>query len=92
MFNAEVIVAMKPSACGIEERLIEIIEKNGGNVEKNNEWQKKKIGTPIGEVEADYFQLIIKTDKATMKEIDEELKALRFEDKVINHLLLSRRN
>ena len=92
MFNAEIIVAMKPTACGIKERLIEIVENNGGYLKKEDGWQRKKLGTPLGEVEANFLQLIIKTDKATMKEIDDELKALRNEDEVINHLLLSKRN
>ena len=92
MFNAEIIVSMKPTACGIKERLIEIVENNGGYLKKEDGWQRIKLGTPLGEIEVNYLQLIIKTDRETMKEIDDELKALINKDEVINHLLLSKRN
>ncbi|MEJ2514675.1 MAG: 30S ribosomal protein S6 [Gammaproteobacteria bacterium] len=71
------------------ERYRGMIEGNGGHIHRQEDWGRRQLAFPIQKVhKAHYVLLNIECDKSAL---DELLGAFRFNDAVLRHLVISRK-
>ncbi|MCL5291814.1 MAG: 30S ribosomal protein S6 [Actinobacteria bacterium] len=69
-------------------RFSDVIEKNGGKVEKIDRWGKRKLTYPInGHADGYYAVLAFKGENATVEELD---RVLRIADEIVRHTIVRR--
>ena len=74
---------------GMVERYRAMIEGNGGKIHREEDWGRRQLAFPIAKIhKAHYILMNIECDKATL---DELLGAFRFNDAVLRHLVISRK-
>ncbi len=74
---------------GMVERYRAMIEGNGGKIHREEDWGRRQLAFPISKIhKAHYILLNIECDKGTL---DELLGAFRFNDAVLRHLVISRK-
>jgi len=74
---------------GMVERYRAMIEGNGGKIHREEDWGRRQLAFPISKIhKAHYILLNVECDKATL---DELLGAFRFNDAVLRHLVVSRK-
>jgi len=74
---------------GMVERYRAMIEGNGGKIHREEDWGRRQLAFPISKIhKAHYILLNVECDKATL---DELLGAFRFNDAVLRHLVVNRK-
>jgi small subunit ribosomal protein S6 len=74
---------------GMVERYRAMIEVNGGTIHREEDWGRRQLAFPIAKIhKAHYILLNIECDKPTL---DELLGAFRFNDAVLRHLVVNRK-
>lgn len=66
----------------------ELIEKNGGKVEKIDQWGKKRLAYDIRDLEEGYYVLIsFSANPPCVKELD---RVMRIKETVLRHMIISK--
>ncbi len=74
---------------GMVERYRAMIEGSGGHVHREEDWGRRQLAFPISKIhKAHYILLNIECDKSTL---DELLGSFRFNDAVLRHLVVNRK-
>ena len=72
------------------ERYRAMIEGSGGHVHREEDWGRRQLAFPISKIhKAHYILLNIECDKSTL---DELLGSFRFNDAVLRHLVVNRKD
>ena len=75
---------------GMVERYRAMIEGSGGHVHREEDWGRRQLAFPISKIhKAHYILLNIECDKGTL---DELLGSFRFNDAVLRHLVINRKD
>ena len=75
---------------GMVERYRAMIEGSGGHVHREEDWGRRQLAFPISKIhKAHYILLNIECDKSTL---DELLGSFRFNDAVLRHLVVNRKD
>lgn len=66
----------------------ELIEKNGGKIEKTDQWGKKRLAYDIRDLEEGYYVLItFSANSPCVKELD---RVMRIKESVLRHMIISK--
>ena len=69
-------------------KLIEIVSKNSGNVERIESWGKKRLAYEIGDMnEGDYVMFVLEGDRKTMKKVDKFCREAK-EPEILRHMII----
>lgn len=69
-------------------KLIEIVSKNSGNVERIESWGKKRLAYEIGDMnEGDYVMFVLEGDRKTMKKVDKFCRETK-EPEILRHMII----
>lgn len=64
----------------------ELIEKNGGKVEKTEQWGKKRLAYDIRDLEEGYYVLItFSAERTCVRELD---RVMRIREAVLRHMII----
>lgn len=69
-------------------RFSDVIEKNGGKVEKIDRWGKRKLAYPINGHAEGYYAII--TFKGENKTVDELDRVFKIADEIVRHMIVRR--
>ena len=91
MRHYEIVLLVHPDqseqVSAMVERYHSMIETAGGKVHRQEDWGRRILAFPIHKIlKAHYVLLNIETDRATLEEL---ISALRFNDAVLRHIVLS---
>lgn len=69
-------------------KIIEIVNKKGGNVERIESWGKKRLAYEIGDVnEGDYVMFVFEGDRKTMKAVGKFCREAK-EPEILRHMII----
>ena len=69
-------------------KLIDIVEKNNGAVERIESWGKKRLAYEIGDMnEGDYIMFVFEGDRKTMKKVDKFCREAK-EPEILRHMII----
>lgn len=69
-------------------KLIEIVNKNGGDIEKIESWGKKRLAFQISDLdEGDYIMFVFEGDRKTMKKVEKFCREAK-EPEILRHMVV----